>query len=519
MIAMLCTLMTLGQAGPDVEPQPLADGVEDTGINLLLDQSHQMSFHWHWNVQSALRGAGHRVSCNQASLHHVLAPGTPLRVRDQQVHAFGGNPHRPMVMLPAPEYHVVLTIQSGRYQPYLPEERDALRGFVEEGGGLILIGRHVEGGYPLGELAAELGAEFASDKVEVANRTGEPIPGLPDDAFDDPQTVATVTQEWTVLVGDDAEKALLARRQQGQGTVFVIHDSLCSTRNDEGRTVPRTELLSWLISEAAAGKPRTTDDERRVPWEHGGIGGVYYPENEVAIEGVRLLYADNQLPHIKELGEGGFEDVRTELQKLLPTPPNPGGDMYIVLSAGAGGGWAENVFRPKVAGVISDDTDGIKSILAHELAHTMNGPEAYDGTPGCGLPGWWSEAHAGWFQRKVCHNLGIGHDLFNYGSLMQKDPLFDAVDFANLQDGQTGLAWRKAWLIWHLLDGRYGEDWYPKWLAHIHTKYEDDPAHRLTMDEYIMTISEAVGEDVAPLWELLGTTVTERTDLPPIAPK
>jgi hypothetical protein len=193
--------------------------------------------------------------------------------------------------------------------------------------------------------------------------------------------------------------------------------------------------------------------------------------------------------------------------------------MYIVLAGGNGGGWAENVFTPKVAGTIATDLDAIRSILAHELAHTMNGPEAHDGSVGCHPPAWWSEAHAGFFQRKVMRELGHPDGFYDRRGLMQWDPLLTEVDLANLEEGQMGQAWHKVWFIWYLLDCRYGEQWYPAWLAHVHRKYEDDPTHQLTMDEYIISISESVGEDVAPLFERMGTTVGERADLPPIGPR
>ncbi len=149
----------------------------------------------------------------------------------------------------------------------------------------------------------------------------------------------------------------------------------------------------------------------------------------------------------------------------------------------------------------------------------MYGPQATDGTPGCGLPDWFSEAHAGWFQRKVGREMGFGQGWpYHSPGLAQRDPLLDAVDLANVGEGQMALAWEKAWFIWSILDARYGPDWYPKWLAHVHGKY-NDPARQLTMDEYIISVSETVGEDLSPLFEQFGTTVGERTDLPAIAPR
>lgn len=48
--------------------------------------------------------------------------------------------------------------------------------------------------------------------------------------------------------------------------------------------------------------------------------------------------------------------------------------MYLILSAGDGGGWAVNAFKPKENGIISLSAQGLISIYAHELAHTMGGP-------------------------------------------------------------------------------------------------------------------------------------------------
>ena len=148
----------------------------------------------------------------------------------------------------------------------------------------------------------------------------------------------------------------------------------------------------------------------------------------------------------------------------------------------------------------------------------MYGPAAIDGTAGCVLPGWFSEAHAGWFQRKLMGKLGTGPSgphVEQY--LAQHDPLLNDVDLADVPPEKYVVAWTKVWLLWAILDGRYGEDWYAKWLEYLHNKY-NDPKREVSMDEYIMSISESVGEDVAPLFERFGTTVGDRTDLRPIGP-
>ena len=87
----------------------------------------------------------------------------------------------------------------------------------------------------------------------------------------------------------------------------------------------------------------------------------------------------------------------------------------------------------------------------------------------------------------------------------RRDPLL-RLDLANLQPDKVGLAWDMAWVLWSILDARYGPDWYPKWLSHVHRTF-NDPRRLLSMDEYIRTVSETVGEDTAALFERFGTTV------------
>jgi hypothetical protein len=329
--------------------------------------------------------------------------------------------------------------------------------------------------------------------------------------------VAGFSPQWTQLVGTGGQKGALAWRSLGKGVIVHLVSPELAVETVNGRRTANGPLLSALTA-IAAGEHSPRTDGRRVPWENEGIGGAFYPEREIDVSGVTVLYADSQLPDTIELAKTRFTDVMGVLQKMLPTPPNPGEAFYIELAAGNGGGWAENAYTPKLAGTIATNHEAILSILAHELAHTMYGPAAVDGTPGCALPDWFSEAHAGWFQRKAMGRLGYGDGgpAFN-AQVAKQDPLLDDLDLANIPDGTMGLAWSKAWVIWSILDARYGEQWYPRWMEYLHNTY-NDPKRQLTMDECIVSMSHAVGEDLAPLFERFGTTVGARTDLPPIGP-
>ena len=518
-IALLTLAMVCGVAGAlfaQIEPQPLPGGAKDTGINVLFDSSHQFTFFHHWQCQAALRQAGYRVTGNQASLHRALVPGTEMRVRDQATHAW--NIQRAFTTIPAPAFDVVFLYQHAIVQPYLPEEKAALRRFVEAGGGLV-VDASVPGS-PLAALLEEFGARLRADTVDVALLSGQSIPGANPAGWTGTRRTADLSADWQAVVGVSPNRAALASRRVGKGVVLLLADPQLLRLRIDGKERPHTALLSWAVAKAAGGAKARTD-ERRVPWEPEGLGGAFYPENQIDVGGIRVLYADNQLAETIALAKSRFPEVVALLQKMLPTPPNPGDAYYINLAAGDGGGWAENAVTPKMAGTISTKPDGILSVLAHELAHTMYGPEAVDGTPGCRMPAWWSEAHAGWFQRKVIREMGFG-DRWPYWprALANLDPTLGAVDMANLAEDQTRLAWDKAWLIWSVLDARYGPTWYPQWLAYVHKTF-NDPKRLLTMDEYVRSISESVGEDVSALFARFGTTIgpAGRTTLPPMAPK
>lgn len=509
-------LLAAGRIYAQVEPQPLPGGAKDTGINVLFDSSHQFTFFHHWQCQSALRELGHRVTGNQASLQRALKVGTPMRVRDQSSHAW--NIQRAFTTQPAPEFDVAFLYQHGNVQPYLPEEKAALQAFVAGGGGLIIDASLPES--PLGRMLEEYGAKLLPEPVKVALVAGQENPGLAADALSAPRRTAELSGDWQAIIGATATRAALAVRSYEKGVIVLIADPQLVRLRIDNKERPNRELLSWAVKRSTRNaKPR--EDGRRVAWEPSGLGGAFYPENQIEVGGIRVLYADNQLPEIINLAKTRFTEVMALLQKMLPTPPNPGDAYYINLAAGEGGGWAENAVTPKMAGTIAVKPESILSVLAHELAHTMYGPEAADGTPGCRLPPWWSEAHAGWFQRKVIREMGFGEKWPYWPrGLATLDPTLDAVDLAKVEESQMRQAWEKAWMLWSILDARYGPDWYPRWLAHIHKKYHD-PKRLLSMDEYILSLSETAGEDVTALFVRFGTTVgpAAMSALPPMGPK
>jgi hypothetical protein len=518
----LILLFVLQAQIAQIEPQPLPAGVPDKGVNVLLDSAHDVLFFWLWDTAGFLRDAGFRVTGSQATLDTVLVPGRLSRMRDQTHHAFEfrkpdgttGRYHRPFAMLPNPKFNVVIAYQFQEAQHYLPAERSAVRQFVREGGGLVVLGR-ARGGmksYPLQELLDPLGAQLTPDAAagpfEAADHPA--VAGFRQPAAGAVWGTAKVGPEWTpVLTGSDGAP-IIAVREYGRGRIVLFADQ---GPYREGSGQANVALLASAVSWAAGGS-EPVGGTREVSWEHIGVGGAIYPEESLVVAGVTVLYARNQTPGVLDAIRNRTQEVRDLLSKMLPSPPVSPEEMYVIPAAGMpGSGWAVNVYTPKEAQICSHDTDvnGLLSVMAHEVAHTMTGPAAEDGSTGGRLPeqgiGLFSEAHAGWFQQKVGVALGWQKATGNDRLLALEDPTLEELDLRRVPAGKVSVAWAKLWRLYQILEYRHGEGWYADWMRLIHERYRDDPEHELSWPEVVASMSDAVGEDLFPLFRAIGTPV------------
>ena len=248
-------------------------------------------------------------------------------------------------------------------------------------------------------------------------------------------------------------------------------------------------------------------------WGGGGI----YPELEDNFNNIVFYWAANQKEELLRTVNVDVPKAQEFIQQRLPSKPTAE-PMYLILCAGSGGGWAVNIYRPKENGIISLDPFGILSIFGHELAHTMHGPVNDEGeVAGISPIPNRGEAHAGWYQGKV--NALFKEELLNESNrncntMFDFDPDGNALDLATHYENEAltkewgkGKDWVKTWYIWQKLDDRYGPEWYPRWKYVQHTRWKDNPDHRLSWDEMVEDWSIAVGEDLFPFMRKLGTSL------------
>jgi hypothetical protein len=306
---------------------------------------------------------------------------------------------------------------------------------------------------------------------------------------------------------------VIARRTFGKGCVVLVGNlGLLHVEDndaDEVKAAKRKRLGKIMTWGAAGSKP--VGGEPRLPDAMWGGGGIY-PELEQRVGSLVVYYARNQKGDLLDTVRNDLPAVGKQLQAWLPSEVRDE-PMFLVLSAGGGGGWAVNAYLPKEVGIISLEPIGVISVFAHELAHTMAGPPNDKGGVAAQWPqGNQGESHAGWFQGKIVAKYTDDKTVKDCNRLFDIDPTGSAIDLAapesevNKKFG-NGAEWLKIWWVFQKLDERYGPTWYPRWRWVQYTRWADTPDKQLTWDETVEDMSIAVGEDLFPFFRKIGTTL------------
>lgn len=488
------------EVGKQYPPQ-LINMKQDKGYNVLIDISHECSFATMWGLSGRLHGMGFRSVTNQASLDTVLEKGGKCRVRipvDTKERIF------PFAWYPNFTYNVVVTEQnSPDGQQYTPAEQKALKEFVEQGGALVIMGSPVKdaekmAAWSLNKLAAQFGGELLpeADKGFATLKLGE---------------------GWEVMEKGEKGAPVQARRNFGKGKVVLMGSH--SPFRHQGRDNKELnkaidEKIDKLLDWACEGQQKVAG-EPRFPQPMGG-GGAIYPELEGGAGDIVVYYASNQKEKLLNAVTETYPKITDKIMHWLPSRKT-NEPMYLILSAGDGGGWAVNAFKPKENGIISDSVEGLVSIYAHELAHTLGGPDNAQGEKAAesAFPNQ-GEAHAGWFQGKIdawYNEERRGQPNRGCNKAFESD-WFAKLDLKKYNTDKeyrkgfnNGQEWSKTWYIWQKLDDRYGPAWYPRWKWVQHTRWANDAKRRLTWEETVEDMSIACGEDLFPFFHAVGTSL------------
>ncbi len=499
------------EAAAQFPPKPVKPE-KDNGLNILVDVSHQCTFAYLWGMPPQLREDGYRAIPSMASLDKVLDEDGVSRMRlqfdeENNIYPFGWVPNY--------KYNIVVTQQLDRNAPgYTEAECKALEEFVADGGSLFILTNpqsSVEG-WSMNNLAAQFGAKYTDkqDKYEGFN-----------------YAVIEVDDKWEVLAKGENGQPVRARRTYKDGRIIIsgyseeihfeeIHDQASDEEKARKTGINKTrraiadQTFGWLSEN------QKSFGEKYRPGQSGwGGGGAIYPELETNLDGFVVYYTPNMDEKLKQTVVTEMPRITKQIMAWHPSTPTPE-PMYLLLAAGGGGGWAVNAYKPKENGIISTDIEGLIGIYAHELAHTLGGPENAKGEKAGESPFHnQGEAHAGWFQGKI---------MAMYDSALLERPNRDCHlnftpeymdidlkrytnDAAYADSCGKGKDWAKSWVIWQKMDDVYGTTWYPRWRHIQYTRWMETPDKVLTWEETVEDMSIAVGEDLFPFFRAINTSL------------
>jgi hypothetical protein len=115
--------------------------------------------------------------------------------------------------------------------PYLIQDIKAVRKFLLEGGGVVVLGDYAlfrkEKDYKLNALAKHFGAEFVNERAEKPLKGYSNLKKKKIDSYSPKTIILEKPLLWRVLVKDDRERVVMAWRRVGKGRLLVASRSLC----------------------------------------------------------------------------------------------------------------------------------------------------------------------------------------------------------------------------------------------------------------------------------------------------
>ena len=160
----------------------------------------------------------------------------------------------------------LLVLQSGASPcAYLREDIKAIRKFLQQGGGVIILGDHArfrqEKSYRLNALVKVFGAKFVDERAEKP-LTGSSILEKEKIESYSPKVINLEKRsDWEILVKDAKGRTIMARRRIGKGQLIVTSRALSGHKPDASDPINQN-WLKPLLKEISGGKPV---GERRRP--------------------------------------------------------------------------------------------------------------------------------------------------------------------------------------------------------------------------------------------------------------
>jgi len=388
--------------------------------------------------------------------------------------------------------------------PYLPEDIEAVRAFVKQGGGLLLLGDYVRcrdgGEYKLNTMARAFGAKFKQSNARVPLIAAGLLGTGQVESYGGKTIWLKEPDKWQILIRDSAGQPVLARRRFGRGTVVVASRALAGHRPDAKDPI-NARWWTPLLVDAARGKPV---DPRKRP--RGAM-----PENVTVRQGLKIQYSDYLRP-MADVIFRLFAKARPELERIFGVPPYRDMLTTLILLPTGGGGFSSG--RAVGLGVwwggFPEKQYGMIELIGHECCHSWVLPYAEP---------MWNEPIATYVGILLAKRLGYGQEADRVlGSYIRRalrlDPQMSKFDIAHGKDVPRAVLWGKTMWLWEQLR-KERPDILACYFRAKRRLIQPGSRKRYTADDAIAVISAAMGRDMFPWFRAHGLDVDpSRTNVP-----
>ncbi len=380
--------------------------------------------------------------------------------------------------------------------PYLPEDIEAVRKFLAEGGGVVVLGDYSlfrkEPKYRLNALVKRFGAEFVNESAQKPLRGYSILEREEIDSYSPKIIGLDESVDWDVLVKDARDRAVMARRRVGKGHLVVASRSLSGHKPDASDPIND----SWwkpLLKQITANKP--VDPKRRPRHQ--------MPENRTERERLPIQYSDYMKSHADAI-YAVYDQCFPVIQEVMGVPPSEGMLTKLILLPTGGGGFSSGSSIGLAAwwGNFPEKKYGMVELISHESTHSWVHPFTEP---------MWNEGIATYVGILVGRRMGLAEDADStlagwIRGARRHDKDMAKYDLANGRDVPHVVRMAKPMWIFEQLR-KEKPDIVARYFQTKRKLATPDKIKKYTADDSVAVLSIAMGRNLFGWFQSLGITV------------
>lgn len=391
----------------------------------------------------------------------------------------------------------LLILQSGSSPcPYLREDINAVRRFLTEGGGVVILGDHAlfrsERRYRLNSMAKAFGVEFVAEQTEKPLKGHSALENEKIESYSGKAIKIDSPSRWEVLVTDKKGRVAMARRSIGKGQLIIASRSLCG-RNPNASDPINQNWWKPLLKEISANK--MIDPKSRPKHQ--------MPENQTQRGRLPVEYSDYMKSYADAI-YAVYDQCFPVIEQVMGVPPSKGMLTKLILLPTGGGGFSSgsSIGLAGWWGGFPEKRYGMVELISHESTHSWVHPFTEP---------MWNEGIATYVGILVGRKLGLERDADStlngwIEGAKRHDPDMTKYDLANGKDVPHSVRMAKPMWIFEQLS-KEKPDIVARYFRTKRKLAPPDKIKKYTADDSVAVLSIAMERDLFEWFRSLGITV------------